>query len=136
MSAFLQGGVLSRRFYEEAVRPLLAEYFAGIPYAASSQNRERDVRHVDLREPVKAERAEALSLHVLCECFSSNLLLDPGSRGVGGVTQRQIGGVDQTLTPGVESQARAHSVHEQALLCEHRFRNYTTYYWLHALQIA
>ena len=47
MSAFLQGGVLSRRFYEEAVRPLLAEYFAGIPYAAAHLGAGSDVLGFD-----------------------------------------------------------------------------------------
>ena len=47
MSAFLQGGVLSRRFYEEAVRPLLAAYFAGVPYAAAHLGAGSDVLGFD-----------------------------------------------------------------------------------------
>ncbi len=47
MSAFLQGGVLSRRFYEEAVRPLLAEFFASIPYAAAHLGAGSDVLGFD-----------------------------------------------------------------------------------------
>ncbi len=47
MSVFLQGGVLSRRFYEEAVRPLLAEYFAGLPYAAAHLGAGSDVLGFD-----------------------------------------------------------------------------------------
>ena len=47
MSAFLSGGVLSRRFYEEAVRPLLAEYFAAIPYAAAHLGPGSDVLGFD-----------------------------------------------------------------------------------------
>jgi hypothetical protein len=47
MSAFLPGRDLSRRFYEEAVRPLLFEYLAGIPYAAAHLGAGSDVLGFD-----------------------------------------------------------------------------------------
>lgn len=47
MTAFLSGRDLSRRFYEEAVRPLLDVYLAGIPYAAAHLGRGSDVLGFD-----------------------------------------------------------------------------------------
>src|SRR6202035_1549301 len=47
MSAFLSGRDLSRRFYEEAVRPLLAQYLKGIPYAAAHLGTGSDVLGFD-----------------------------------------------------------------------------------------
>jgi hypothetical protein len=47
MSAFLPGRDLSRRFYEETVRPLLLEYLAGIPFAAAHLGAGSDVLGFD-----------------------------------------------------------------------------------------
>jgi Domain of unknown function (DUF4037) len=47
MSAFLSGRDLSRRFYEEAVRPLLAQYLEDIPYAAANLGEGSDVLGFD-----------------------------------------------------------------------------------------
>ena len=47
MTTFLPGRELSRRFYEEAVRPLLGEYFPGLPHAAAHLGRGSDVLGFD-----------------------------------------------------------------------------------------
>src|SRR5947209_1980723 len=47
MPAFLAGRELSRRFYEEAVRPLLEEHFPSLPYAAAHLGRGSDVLGFD-----------------------------------------------------------------------------------------
>ena len=47
MAAFLSGRDLSCRFYEEAVRPLLDVYLAGIPYAAAHPGWGSDVLGFD-----------------------------------------------------------------------------------------
>src|SRR6266700_7224992 len=47
MTSFLPGRELSRRFYEEAVRPLLDEHFPGLPHAAAHLGRGSDVLGFD-----------------------------------------------------------------------------------------
>jgi hypothetical protein len=47
MTSFLPGRELSRRFYEEAVRPLLDEHFSGLPHAAAHLGRGSDVLGFD-----------------------------------------------------------------------------------------
>jgi len=47
MTAFLPGRELSRRFYEEAVRPLLDVYFPGLPHAVAHLGKGSDVLGFD-----------------------------------------------------------------------------------------